>query len=990
MNKFTIFLVSLMLVAFSSMAFAGDLNITFDDDSDVANWSHYDETNVWTSETWDASGGVSGGGALKLTDGGYTFLAKRPVTGVMGKAYSLTIDINVDTWGGGDLTLSVQGLSSTEPSVVVSGNTGYTTFTLNGTADLGTSGYIRLYSTGSTTAPVVFVDNVVFDDGYDPMITINEIYYNPPTMQGSDSDFEFLELYNPGDTDIPLEGYTFTEGIEYTFVAADTIKAGGYFVLAYNSANYEGSVQWTTGGLKNSGEDIVLHDASGATVDSVNYDDWGSDWPKWADGSGSSLELVDYATDNNDPANWQASAFGGTPGAANGPRGIMVYFTANTATVPDTMSKSSVVQVRGSAAPLQWGGSSLFNLNPVTSTDEWGSSDYWTGHTIFPANVTYYKFYTNSSHSTVAAGDEWEHQGWEQNISDEANDRILDLSNFTGEDTTLAVQYVNGWADKPGQYAHPWTNTDSTFTVWLRVNMEGFEAFDPEQHVVGVRGSNTSDWGQTGEMSWSTTYALSQEADHPNGGSRQYNAKYFYSGAVHVPNRYQGTGLKWKFVVHYKDHDLSEDWGNMMWNPGLEEEISFGTSGNDTTIYWRWYDRMRPAQKVNEDTVIVTFKADLTTAIESRGFTPGDTVVIKSGWNKTASEIYTTGMMIKEGLIGNMYTVTDTIITSLNDDLQYNFYVVKDGIEYREIFYDFTDTEGGSAAEKRKVTLTSNTQTVEDFETDVASLRRQPNFRNLDPISQDITVYFEVDLRPAYYTVLSGKTLKDIQGNFDVTEADSVLAWGVRINGPATGGWNTWGTTLQMDTSRTMYDDGTHGDVVAGDSIFTMPIMFPAGTAKGQEFKFGIKGGDNEGGYGNNHIENLDDSQTETYLRSQFGSIDPLFYNAWNFEDATGIDDLENSLPAKYALNQNYPNPFNPTTTISYSVPKASRVTLTIFNVLGQKIYTLINNRNTVAGTYLAKWNGLDQAGNKAASGIYFYKIQAGNYTAVKKMILMK
>ena len=98
------------------------------------------------------------------------------------------------------------------------------------------------------------------------------------------------------------------------------------------------------------------------TVDSVDYDDWGSDWPKWADGSGASLSLKDAELDNNDPANWYGSAFGGTPGAANGPRGVMVYFRANTATVPDTLGKNSVVQVRGSSTPLQWGGGSLIFL----------------------------------------------------------------------------------------------------------------------------------------------------------------------------------------------------------------------------------------------------------------------------------------------------------------------------------------------------------------------------------------------------------------------------------------------------------------------------------------------------------------------------------------------------------------------------------------------------------------------------------------------------
>jgi len=830
---------------------------------------------------------------------------------------------------------------------------------------------------------------------YEGQIVINEIYYNPPTSQGNDANYEFFELYNTTDNVINMNGFQVVQGIVYTFGATDTISAHGYFVLAIDSSSYPGSVQWTSGGLKNSGEDIVIVDTNADTVDVVDYDDYGSAWPWLADGSGASLSLKDPALDNNDPANWYASAFGGTPGYANGPRGVMVHFIANTATVPDTMTMNGVVQVRGSNAPLQWGGGSLVNLTNEVPTDtsyEWGSSDYWTGKGLFPADVTQYKFYTNASHNTVSAGVEWEHQGWEADV--DGGNRVLDLTNFAGDDTTLPVQYVNGWSgDKPEQYGHPWTDNDTSFVVWLRVNVEGFEAFDPAQDVLGVRGSNTSDWGQTGELSWGKTFLLSQESDHANGGSRQYQGKYFYSGAIHVPLKYKDSGLAWKFVVHYKNHPLDEDWGNMMWNPSLQDQISFSGSGNDTTIYWRWYDRMKPKQKVNADTVVITFKADMTDALNNRGFTPGDSIVVKSGWNKTADQIYTSSPMVKEGLMGNIYSVKDTIITSLHDELQYNFYVIKGGVEYREIFYDFTDTEGGTAAEKRKVQVSSNPMTVMDVETDPSSLRRQPNFRNLDPISQDLTVYFTVDVRPAYYTVLAGKTLKDIQGAYNVSVADSVLRWGPRINGPATGGWQTWGATLETDTTRAMYDDGTHGDKVAGDSIYTAKLTFTAGTPKGQEFKFGIRGGDNEGGYGNNHIENLDDSQPVSYLASQFGSIDPLFYDAWDFENHKPVTAIGNEiqvLPKVYALNQNYPNPFNPSTSITFALPHASKVTLAIYNVLGQKVRTLVRSKNYAAGTFAATWNGLDNAGRRVASGIYFYKLKAGKFSAVKKMILMK
>jgi hypothetical protein len=88
-------------------------------------------------------------------------------------------------------------------------------------------------------------------------------------------------------------------------------------------------------------------------------------------------------------------------------------------------------------------------------------------------------------------------------------------------------------------------------------------------------------------------------------------------------------------------------------------------------------------------------------------------------------------------------------------------------------------------------------------------------------------------------------------------------------------------------------------------------------------------------------------------------------------------------------LHQNYPNPFNPTTTINYSLKENSKVSLKIYNIKGQKIKTLVNDV-LPAGEYSAIWNGRDSNGNQVSSGIYFYKLKAGDFQKVKKMILLK
>ncbi|HNX03550.1 MAG TPA: T9SS type A sorting domain-containing protein, partial [Candidatus Cloacimonas sp.] len=84
-----------------------------------------------------------------------------------------------------------------------------------------------------------------------------------------------------------------------------------------------------------------------------------------------------------------------------------------------------------------------------------------------------------------------------------------------------------------------------------------------------------------------------------------------------------------------------------------------------------------------------------------------------------------------------------------------------------------------------------------------------------------------------------------------------------------------------------------------------------------------------------------------------------------------------------------YPNPFNPETTIRFSVKDKTPVELNIYNILGQKVRTLIN-KPLEAGEHTVVWNGTDNRDHSVASGIYFYRMKAGNYTETKKMILKK
>ncbi|MFA5833703.1 MAG: T9SS type A sorting domain-containing protein [Bacteroidota bacterium] len=117
---------------------------------------------------------------------------------------------------------------------------------------------------------------------------------------------------------------------------------------------------------------------------------------------------------------------------------------------------------------------------------------------------------------------------------------------------------------------------------------------------------------------------------------------------------------------------------------------------------------------------------------------------------------------------------------------------------------------------------------------------------------------------------------------------------------------------------------------------------------------------------------------------SDIGAVSNSF-----FQSVSSVKPVGDVMPGEFTLGQNYPNPFNPSTVIEYNVPVRSNVEISIFNILGQKVASIINDVHE-AGTHRATWNGKDSFGKPVASGIYFYQMNAGSFEQVKKMMLMK
>jgi hypothetical protein len=102
-----------------------------------------------------------------------------------------------------------------------------------------------------------------------------------------------------------------------------------------------------------------------------------------------------------------------------------------------------------------------------------------------------------------------------------------------------------------------------------------------------------------------------------------------------------------------------------------------------------------------------------------------------------------------------------------------------------------------------------------------------------------------------------------------------------------------------------------------------------------------------------------------------------------------GTEEAVESKPTHFNLDQNYPNPFNPETVIKFSLPQDSRVSLKVYNILGQVVNTLVDE-TLPAGNHSVSWNGKNERGTDVASGVYFYRIKAGDYESIMKMTLLR
>ena len=134
-----------------------------------------------------------------------------------------------------------------------------------------------------------------------------------------------------------------------------------------------------------------------------------------------------------------------------------------------------------------------------------------------------------------------------------------------------------------------------------------------------------------------------------------------------------------------------------------------------------------------------------------------------------------------------------------------------------------------------------------------------------------------------------------------------------------------------------------------------------------------------ETGLPNLHVRSLATHGTNLFAGLQTGGV-------WRrpLSEITSVEAVSTQLPIQFSLSQNFPNPFNPTTTIEFAIPHSGLVTIEVFDGLGQVVARLIHE-DLPPGKYRTTWDA-----SASSSGVYFYRLQAGSYSHVKKCVLLK
>jgi hypothetical protein len=377
-------------------------------------------------------------------------------------------------------------------------------------------------------------------------------------------------------------------------------------------------------------------------------------------------------------------------------------------------------------------------------------------------------------------------------------------------------------------------------------------------------------------------------------------------------------------------------------------------SSNDT--FRAFFDNDDGAQETTE--IDVSFQVNMELEIASQRFNPAtDTLSARGSFNG--------------------WSGTETLLEpSTEDPSIYEGAAKYESFAGDVVFYKYAYTTANGVNWETNPPTESDNYEHTVTEADITNgytlipLRGYNNSSLATVVNQESVVRFVVDMNGAVDA--SGVAFPSID-TVAMAGANTPLGW------PA-GGWPD-------DDPNVIYlrDDGLNGDATANDDFWTVEITFPKYTPLEIQYKYGANWGlpsnnginDNENGVGDDHFLTL-------FPSFWFGEAVDVFGTMGLKDVVNGVEQQGSDIPSSYSLGQNYPNPFNPSTVIDFSIPESGLVTMKIFNILGQEVAELVNEVRS-AGFHTVSFDA-----SNLTSGMYIYKIQSGNFSATKKMMLVK
>ncbi len=649
---------------------------------------------------------------------------------------------------------------------------------------------------------------------------------------------------------------------------------------------------------------------------------------------------------------------------------VKVTFMVNTATAPDTVMGDHYVGVFGAISGPNGAG------NPyLGQTVDWNNStdivadnqggDYWSVTFDMAAGDTYtYKYWLGSDKDTELAGGGWE-SGDNREFTldfDQASDSVAPLNWY---ETRMA----------------PFTSEEDSVSLYFRVNV-GAQAqdgsFDPETFKVGVRGNGaffTNDWG-TGDFL-------------EKGG--QTGDNLFYEGVVRAQKDSAAAidgSIEYKFVLEAAD-------GTVTWESTDNRPINI--PAQDSTVQWVFFNNTPPTDAVIVNTTL-SFEVNVGILEGLDLFNSSiDTVSVRGTFNSWGEARMNFNQVLGTYEANNLpYTKAE------GTEEKYKYYIKWDarrdsaeseffleGIQSANTGWEEPGVTGGA---DRSFTIENkaNQDKLSEFYNGVEP-EALLTANNVETGATSVT--FSIDMSPALQHTTPFLPASDSVFLF-VDTPFFALTNGITV--PGDNGEN-FITTSESERERLRFTDDD------GDMVYelTLDLMLPTLNHIGFRIAYGEPTSAdgslvaNGGGFdaGRRHYQYIApqvDSELNVTWASSYSfpqltwkASDLPFEQPPSYTTVGNEDELANV--ETFRLNQNYPNPFNPSTTISFNLPNAADVTLSVYNVLGQRVATLLNNRKYTSGSHTLSFDA-----SNLASGIYIYRIQAGSYTSQKRMTLIK